>query len=289
MKILPIQQINNTKKNNITKQSNQNFKGNFMVSNPKPPKIRGFVTALFLALATLQGAVISYNTNKARETSTQMVPIRSSFETQEASLNYAIEIISRELRENNKEYSVHINNNLHRIISEASGTDSSVVNYAPLKQLGHDLITPNYSYTMLHGHPAEKDGSTTTFSLTDIKNFLAIDDCTATYVVNKDGKYCKMEKTADYKKPSKKEIEEIEEKYDFFFRAAWPQRKIVLNKKGKVLLDLIDYPGMHDYLNNLTKKFGIKYSTTFGTYGLYGNIYSNGYHEGFNENLEVVE
>ena len=45
---------------------------------------------------------------------------------------------------------------------------------------------------------------------------------------------------------------------------------------------------MHDYWDFTTKKFGIEYVTTFGTYGLYNDIYKDGYHEGFNEKEEVI-
>ena len=76
----------------------------------------------------------------------QFEPLIKDFDTQEGAINYSIERITEHLNSDNpKEYSVHINNKKNRIISEALGRDSSVNNYAPLKQLYNKLTTSNYS------------------------------------------------------------------------------------------------------------------------------------------------
>ena len=98
-----------------------------------------------------------------------------------------------------------------------------------------------------------------------------------------------MIKTDNYRKPTKEEIQELENKFDFYYNAAWPHKKTIYNSKGEVVFDIIDYPGMHDYWDFTTKKFGIQYVTTYGTYGLFNDIYKDGYHEGFENKLEVID
>lgn len=227
---------------------------------------------------------------KAHKESPQVRPLIKNFSSHEAALNYSIERITEQLNSDSpREYAVSINNQRHRIISEALGNDSTVNNYAPLRQYYNSIITPDYSFTSLHGHPAEKDGSTTSFSFQDFKSFIAQDNCSNEYVVNRDGKFCIMIKTEDYRKPTPEEIKELESNFSFFVRAAWPHSKTIINNKGEVVFSIIDYPGMHDYWDFTCKKFGIKYLTTFGTYGLYNDIYKDGYHEGFNKKIEVIK
>lgn len=227
---------------------------------------------------------------KVHEEYPQVTPITEVFPTQEDAINYSIGRITEQLNsETPREYSVHINNQKHRIISEALGKESRVINFAPFRQFYNNVTTPNYSYTTLHGHPCDEDGSTGTFSFQDFKSFINNDNCNIGYVTNNQGKYCKMTKTENYRKPTPIEMEELEEKYPFFFRAAWPHTKTIYNSNGDIVFKLTDYPGMHDYWDVTTKKFGIEYTTTYGTYGNDNNIYENGYHEGFNEKEVVID
>ena len=252
------------------------------------------VSKQFLLLATIALPMYLYNfsiaTKKIHEEYPQVRPITKEFPTQEEAINYSIERISEQLNsETPREYSVHINNQKHRIISEALGKESRVLNFAPLRQFYNKITTPNYNYTALHGHPSLEDGSTNTFSFQDFKAFINDDDCNIEYVTNDQGKYCKMTKTENYRKPTTTEIEELEDKYPFFFRAAWPNTKTIYNSNGDIIFKLTDYPGMHDYWDFTTEKFGIDYETTFGTYGTDNNIYKDGYQEGFYEREVVIK
>lgn len=249
-------------------------------------------TLLFVAAVAIPTCIFNFAiaTKRIHDEYPQVKPLEKNFPTQEAAINYSIERISEQLNSDNpREYAVNINNNKHRIISEAMGNDSTVNNFTPLKQFYNNITTPNYSYTALHGHPPEKDGSTTTFSFQDFKSFIHKDNCTINYVTNNQGKYCKMTKTENYRKPTKEEIDKLEEKFDFYFNAAWPHTKTIYNTKGETVFKITDYPGMHDYWDFTTKNFGIEYTTTFGTYGLYDDIYKNGYHEAFYEKEEIIK
>lgn len=247
-----------------------------------------------LLLATITLPMYLYNfsvaTKKIHEEYPQVRPITKIFPTQEDAINYSIDRITEHLNsETPHEYSVHINNQKHRIISEALGKDSKVLNFAPFRQFYNKMTTPNYSYTALHGHPSGEDGSTNTFSFQDFKAFIDDDDCNIDYVTNGQGKYCKMTKTENYRKPTPIEIQELEKKYPHFFRAAWPNTKTIYNSNGDIIFKLTDYPGMHHYWDFTTEKFGIDYETTFGTFGPDNDIYENGYHEGFNEKEVVIK
>ena len=296
MRILPINQ-HDTSNFKLQKKS-VNFKNVTKLPNNLKPETSPAKFLIDLSKALLLVVVVmlpvrlcnfSIKLVKLHEEYPQVRPITKEFTTQEDALNYSIVRIAEHLNsEKPHEYSVHINNQKHSIISEALGDDHRVSNYAPFKQFYNNLTTPNYSFTALHGHPSAEDGSTTTFSFQDFKTFICEDDCDTIYVINGQGKYCKMAKTEDYRKPTPKEIKELEEQSPPFFMAAWSHTKTIYNSNGDIVFKTIDYPGLHDYWDFTTKKFGIEYSTTFGTYGKDSNIYENGYHEAFNE-VEVIE
>lgn len=303
MRVLPINQQNFS---NFKLQKNSvNFKNTTKLPNNIKPETsfpKSFLQLgnsiwrlgkkFLLSLAFILPVLLceySMSLKKLHKEYPQVRPITKEFPTQEDAINYSIERIAEHLNsETPHEYSVHINNQKHSIISEAKGTEVRVCNYTPFKQLYNDLTTPNYSFTALHGHPRAEDGSTSSFSFQDFKNFISENNCNIYYVTNGQGKYCKMTKTENYRKPTPKEIEELEEQSPTFFGAAWPHAKTIYNSNGDIVFKIIDYPGLHDYWDYTTKQFGIEYTTNFGTYGKDSNIYENGYHEAFNETEVVI-
>ena len=292
MRIEPFQQnynINSSRK--VQRNQSINFTG---LKLPTVDTIKRTVKKyplrfLLLSLFAVAGVRFGTALENVTEHTEQVAPLQTKFDTQESAINYAIARIVECMHETGDEYSVHINNKRHQIISEAHGNDTSVANVALLKHAWHYNTTPDYSFTMLHGHPPEDNGRTLYFSFQDIKSFMYREDCTTTYVVNKDGKYCKLEKTSDFKKLTEKEIRDLEAEYIENAYYSWPAHKTIYNKNGEVVFEIIDYPGMHNYLDSMAKRLGMIYSTTFGTYGIHNDIYKNGYHEAFYEKEEVIE
>lgn len=248
-------------------------------------KLRYFLVIIFIALPGYISKVKDIHKEYP-----QITPLEKKFTTLDSAINYSIGRITERLNEDTpREYSVCINAQRNKIISETLGNESRVITCAPLKQLYNRYTTENYNYILLHGHPAESDGSTTTFSFQDFKTFVSSEDCRENYVINNNGNYCKMTKTENYRKPTPEEIKALEDNFDFYFNAAWPHEKTIYNENGEGIFNIIDYPGMHDYWDFTTKKFGIKYETTFGKYGDGNDIYENGYHEAFLNKMFDVE
>ena len=97
------------------------------------------------------------------------------------------------------------------------------------------------------------------------------------YVFNLYGQYCRMEKTENFKEPKSKDLARIEEDFNRNFFIFQPVQKTFIDKNNKQF-KLVDSPGMHRYLDRLCKLYGIKYETTFGTYGDNEDAYANGYY-----------
>lgn len=248
-----------------------------------------FLNIAFVASLSLLGLQVKNIVDEVTQDCVQMTPLIKNFDTHESALNYSIEQIASRLNaEHPKEYSVHINNKKHNIISEFLGNDSTVINFAPAKQLYNWATTSDYSFTALHGHPVYSNGATPSFSFQDFKTFVNRENCSATYVVNNDGNYCRLEKTPEYKKISDAVLDELELEYEKAVYYSRDMEKTIYNKKGKIIFNIIDYPGMHNFWNDIANRYGMRYVTTFGTYGLYNDIYANGYHEAFVNSYEIL-
>lgn len=248
-----------------------------------------FLNIVLVATLSLFGLQVKTIADEITQDCVQMTPLIKDFDTQEGALNYSIGQITSYLNTNTpREYSVHINNKKHNIISEFLGNDSTVVNFAPAKQLYNWATTSDYSFTSLHGHPAYSNGATSSFSFQDFRTFVNKDNCSATYVINKDGKYCRLEKTPEYKEISDATLDELELEYEKAIYYSRDIEKTIYNKKGEVVFNIVDYPGIHNFWDDIANRYGMKYVTTFGTYGLYNDIYTNGYHEAFANRYEVI-
>lgn len=208
-------------------------------------------------------------------------PLKKNFDSYESAINYGCDRIVEHMKKENKEYSIYINNKNNEIISEYAGTDSSVVNFPSLKMYTNKIFNYGYSYTRLHGHPQHESGATGTFSFTDFKTFISDDFCTEDYVFNIDKKYCRFTKTENYKKPNKKELAQLEDDYNRMLQISKLKQKTIKTFQGETLFEIVDMPAMHSFWDRMCKKFGIQYVTTYGTYGIYEDIYQNGYYEAF--------
>lgn len=217
----------------------------------------------------------------------QQTPLQKRFNSQEAALNYAFDRITNHLNTENKEYSVHINNNKHKIISECAGSDSSVWNLAPIRMFTSKSFTYDFSYTDIHGHPPYENGATCTFSFTDFNSFVSQDICSESYVLNNERKFCRFKKTEKYKKPTDSELAQLKSDYDRMTRISKFKHKVILDSKSNVIFEILDEPSMHSFWERMCNRFGIEYITTYGTYGLYDDIYKNGYHEAFHQEYEI--
>ena len=280
------------RKSEQSRKQNLSFQKTQVLLEQKNPvkKINRYMNIAIIAMLPILCYQIQNQVNEITKEYIQFEPLIKDFDTQEGAINYSIERITEHLNEDEpREYSIHINDKKHRIISEVLGNDSTVLHFAPGKQLFNRLTTFDYSYTSLHGHPVRSNGATSTFSFQDFKTFVSNENCLSTYVVNKDGKYCRLEKTDKYKEIPREELEKLEYEFNEADYYSWESRKIIYNKKGEQILNLVDYPGMHDFMDRIAKRYGMKYVTTYGTYGIYGDIYSKGYHEGFEEKIEVVD
>ena len=274
MKIAPI--TTNFNSNYNIRNKNINFNSKSTNSFKKLTKTEKYLNAVIAGLFIALSLHIKSTVEEIKKDNISVEPLIENFETKEGAINYAIERIVEPLNQKYpKEYMVHINDKNNKIMSECLGKEHSVTELTVGKKLFNTLFVPNFSYTILHGHPVHEEGNTQTFSFQDFKAFTDSKKCSAIYVVNKDGKYCKLEKTKDYKKPSKKELQKILEDFYFSYESSRVRSKIIFDKKGNKVFELTDTPNMHRFWSDTAEKFGIKYSTTFGTYGLYGDIYED--------------
>ena len=98
-----------------------------------------------------------------------------------------------------------------------------------------------------------------------------------------------MEKTENYKKPTAKELKNLKKDYFYALNYAWPRKVIVYNEKSEIVKELTDRPAMHQFWADIAERYGIKYATTFGAYGIYGDLYKNGYIYALDEKIQMVK
>jgi len=231
-----------------------------------------------MILTPIAGTRYIEERNKTLQEFPQIKPLYENFTSDEEIINYSRDRIVEHLNDTTpREYGIIYDNDKMKILVETLGNKQHVKQIIPQKFIYNLPFMQPRKLTGLHGHPQGPSGYTTTFSFGDFKSFVENNEMVTCYVYNRYGQYCRMEKTENFKEPTSKDLARIEEDFYRNFFIFQPVQKTFIDKNNKPF-KLVDSPGMHRYLKRLCEAYGIKYKTTFGTYGDNQDAYADGYY-----------
>ena len=125
-------------------------------------------------------------------------PLKNDFDTRGEALNYAKERVVEALNSDTPyEHAITINNATNEIMGEFKGNKETVATYVSLLD-EMKLAWHQKGYTLVHGHPAYKNGNTSPLSFTDFQTLISNDNITEIIALNKKGEISRLRKKITY-------------------------------------------------------------------------------------------